>query len=744
MKILSLYILKEIEKSKSGLKMIRTLKPDTYYNFYKDIRIEEDVIVVSHSKCPQLYSSEKNKNVNLNKLEINICAIVGENGSGKSSIIDMIIRIINNLVTYTLGESIASERNEHLHYIENVYAKLFVLVDSRILGIKCCNSKIFVEDYKFKERDGNRETYVLEKGKNGSLTMEGCVDFDDICKSHKEWEQVLRNFCFTIINNYSLHGFNLWTYVDEFTTKKKEKLIIEEKTGKKPLKIDDETDCCWLKGLMRMSHDNRIPLIITPIRVWGCIDINNLNQLSAERFASLLLMEQKKSVNGVSFKEINKKYEIHAIKISKEKNISNRRFVGPKYENKSLLDFLIRETIQTFTLQDIQKDYKDEIYKYIGFEILNILYIYNNDGVRKILNNSKGELTPKEKKILKNGIDLIWSDHSYITINLMRCINYMRYDHIGKQRKLFIEQFREIIENIIDKENRKYITLQCYPPQNILELLPPPIFSIDFLMYEKSDKKKVHAIPFSTLSSGEKQMTFILSSLFYYLYNIDSEWYGKKDKDINNPSLKYKHVNIVFDEVELYFHPEMQRNFIHNLLYGLKQLSFDNIKSIQILMVTHSPFVLSDIPNDQVLFLQKNGQPDTSNMMSTFGANFHTMLRNSFFLKEGTIGKFAQETIKDAIKRINFYDLYLNSRSLSKAERKFLFNCNSSLLNDLPEDWRNKLITGIEKDEADNILNEDFIRQLLGIIQEPVIRTRISEVLEKLDGRRYVDFKTRQ
>lgn len=33
MKILSLHILKEVEQNKLGLKMIRTLKPGTYYNF---------------------------------------------------------------------------------------------------------------------------------------------------------------------------------------------------------------------------------------------------------------------------------------------------------------------------------------------------------------------------------------------------------------------------------------------------------------------------------------------------------------------------------------------------------------------------------------------------------------------------------------------------------------------------------------------------------------------------------------
>ena len=277
----------------------------------------------------------------------------------------------------------------------------------------------------------------------------------------------------------------------------------------------------------------------------------------------------------------------------------------------------------------------------------------------------------------------------------MRCINYLRYDHIGKQRKLFIEAFRNKIESIVEDEKKKPVDLQRYPPQNILELLPPPIFSIDFLMYEALDKRKLHAIPFSTLSSGEKQMT---------------------EKDI---SIKYKHVNIIFDEVELYFHPEMQRSFISNLLSGLKQLSFENIESIQILIVTHSPFVLSDIPNDQILFLQKNGQPATENAISTFGANFHSMLKHSFFLKEGTIGKFAQEVIKDAIRRINFYDMYQNIQGMNEREKEYYLKWKFSILNDFPNEWK-------------KMLDEDYIRQILSIIQEPVIKARISDVLNLL------------
>ena len=398
--------------------------------------------------------------------------------------------------------------------------------------------------------------------------------------------------------------------------------------------------------------------------------------------------------------------------------------------NKSLIQFIKEETEQTFFLHNIQKDYKEEVLYYISIEILNIFCTYNYVDVKETISKLKGNLTENEKRTLKKGLDSIWDNHSYITINLMRCINYLRYEHIGKQRKLFIEPFRQKIESIIKEEKNKPKELQNYPPLNILELLPPSIFSIDFLMYEALDKRKVHPIPFSTLSSGEKQMTYIFSSLFYHLYNIDSEWYGMNNVDEDNISIKYKHVNIIFDEVELYFHPEMQRSFIYNLLYGLKRLSFENIESIQIVIVTHSPFVLSDIPNDQILFLQKNGQPATDNMMATFGANFHNMLRHSFFLEDGTIGKFAQEQIKDAIRRINFYSMYLKMQKMTNHDEKdYFLNCNLSLLNDLPKEWEVKLKDGIDKIEADKILDENYMRQLLSIIQEPIIKTRINDVL---------------
>ena len=57
-------------------------------------------------------------------LSVNVSAIVGENGSGKSSILDMMVRVLNNAATALMGEKPQYAAAEHVHYIEYVYGSL--------------------------------------------------------------------------------------------------------------------------------------------------------------------------------------------------------------------------------------------------------------------------------------------------------------------------------------------------------------------------------------------------------------------------------------------------------------------------------------------------------------------------------------------------------------------------------------------------------------------------------------------
>lgn len=111
-------------------------------------------------------------------------------------------------------------------------------------------------------------------------------------------------------------------------------------------------------------------------------------------------------------------------------------------------------------------------------------------------------------------------------------------------------------------------------------------------------------------------------------------------------SILRKHPNkpilLLIDEIDLGLHPEWQKKTIKWLLDYLN--SKDN--SFQVIIASHSPLLLSDIPTPNVILLGENGK---IKRIDTFGANIHELLAHDFFLKDGFMGEFAKEKIKETI-----------------------------------------------------------------------------------------------
>ena len=82
-------------------------------------------------------------------------------------------------------------------------------------------------------------------------------------------------------------------------------------------------------------------------------------------------------------------------------------------------------------------------------------------------------------------------------------------------------------------------------------------------------------------------------------------------------------------------------------------------KNIHLIITTHSPFLLSDIPKQNIIFLDKdeNGNckvvDGLKEKKQTFGANIHTLLSDSFFMEDGLMGEFAKSKIDKAITLLN-------------------------------------------------------------------------------------------
>lgn len=147
------------------------------------------------------------------------------------------------------------------------------------------------------------------------------------------------------------------------------------------------------------------------------------------------------------------------------------------------------------------------------------------------------------------------------------------------------------------------------------------------------------------MSSGEQN-----------LLNFYSRFYWAKQEIINSEKstsgIKGERIVIFIDEGEIALHPEWQRKFFKLAIDFLSDLFRG--REIQLILTTHSPFVLSDIPKEHIIFLRQNDKTDKAEIANidrdkTFGANIYTLLSDSFFMEEGTIGDFSKQKIEEVL-----------------------------------------------------------------------------------------------
>lgn len=176
------------------------------------------------------------------------------------------------------------------------------------------------------------------------------------------------------------------------------------------------------------------------------------------------------------------------------------------------------------------------------------------------------------------------------------------------------------------------------------------------------------------LSAGETQLLNLFTNLYTAI------------KDA-----KYKEILILLDEVEISLHPMLQKKFMKMLVNLLNSPEIQN-KNIQVVLTTHSPFVLSELPFNSLILLKKDAigsvivQNELENFSATLGANVHELFSHSFFLTEGLIGDYAKEKINEVAN--NLLNIYSN-------------------------------------------LDQDYIEKFINQIGEPIIKGRLLELYEQ-------------
>lgn len=744
---LSLIALRILDKQSTGKKCLEVGK---LYYFQKGAYIEEDKIRV----CVSLYTELQNGTIydeylsadgSLDVPTVTITTIVGQNGAGKSSIVEMVMRLINNFATSVFGENPpVNKAVERLRYIDGIHAELYYLLDDKFYNLCVQNRNVRIKCYDrvtepFEDKDVYYQLCLSPYYDNEQPTAK--QDEYDKMPAYpsrsirfKEHIEKLHGFFYTLVHNYSIHAYNTNDFKTECCSVEYERKVQDRKTG---FVFPDER--CWLRGLFHKNDGYQRPMVITPFRSQGSIDVETENALLKDRLIGLLLSTQ-------GFRTLNGHLRIKGLKVTKnEKSYGIDYLKGrrpgqftkyyPSINKKGyekFMSLIVKEwgnVINHDLTQYKNRRYYNTAIEYLVCKTLKIAGQYTQYSTF-YLKHSK-MMSRVDSMLLKKYIKSLNADHSHITKKIRHTLAYIVYGTYETEEwngiEIDVSKAGNVAMRILSNEE---------PDRRFLgeadEIVPPPFFNVTIVL---EDEKTDDEVLFETLSSGERQQIFTISSILYHLQNLHSVF-----KDDNRQRVTYNHACVILEEIELYYHPELQQEFIRYLLDGIRQANLKDIDAICFLIVTHSPFVLSDIPSDSILALGKDNKD--VEMVRSFAANIHEMLKTGFFLPTGSVGLVARWAI-DRIVICLKLQVYINKQDDKKVggrlavDAEFLdkMQANKQRLGFLNAYMTNENgnlqfdVTEFAKDYS-----RDYIHERIMMIDEPIVRDSLLREFHRVFG----------
>lgn len=733
-------------------------KPFRFYGEY-EISLNENLSAIERvDKIPthspgNLYSSH-------NGININVSAVVGKNGTGKSTIIELLYYAIYAICTkktfndrYILDTVLADLNGQKkrlgidIEWLNNArelknklengdklnegdiefrnsayrlpeIVALDVLKSHRLSPSqkKITSTNDFIKDVlnTAKERIGQLDWKIdieremenlIHKELNVSVLYEIDGRIQEICYknglfNHSKYTPqcieitndidkfYLEDFFYTISLNYSHHSLNSITIGS------------------------------WINKLFHKNDAYTTPVVINPMRDEGNFDINQELKLSRERLMSNLLYDL-----------------VHDKKTSLLNKYHVKKFIF------SLKQPIKSVSIETDDTQNFSKLRSSFIFDKLKINKIdapihwwNYAVAYLECKLNRIDENYGSQIYKNEDSSKDPEVQFrcfINTDKTHITKKIKQVYNFLEKTFVQENRD-FWNPLENEVQIDFDKDKMMqwlelfHDDLATLSPSELIEYGLPGFFNIDFLLGDDSGSE----IEFSKLSSGEQQIILNTNSILYHLYNLQSV----HENENNISRVAYKNVNIILDEIELYYHPEMQRTLVSELVSGfdrIKRTAVNGIEAINICILTHSPFILSDIPISNTLYLKCDGDKSVpqKNENQTFGANIHDLLANSFFLDNGFMGEFAKKKIEETIRFLNAktntkrIDEIVNLKleeSITKKEKSDL-NEEIKYLENKNEELKRK---GFNEDK-------EYHLSLINAIGEPIIKNKLLDMYYK-------------
>ena len=618
---------------------------------------------------------------------VTLHTIVGKNGSGKSSLLDIMFRMVNNVGAVMCKQEIR-EAADRVRYARHVFAdlecnngvKYKLCVRDTLLWIEYGEDLYWLSDVSLKSKaldvNVNNLLVLLKK----RFPNEHFHDYSDMRPQNIKTD-VAKMLFYTVATNYSMLGFQSADYDDEDSLEWDDEIYVTTSDRQYIVTSDEHYITVadwvekknWITGVFHKNDGYMCPVVLNPFRSGGQINMDNEAALTANRLSALLIsqdMNKNPLIEDyyLDFIEYERKKDFY----KKFKPIYSKDKEESEIEKKNLLED--GGDLNRFEMAAIKKGTatniilnklgcqlliemsEAEMYArmYVVYKILNIAAtypFYQDYSIYGDINRtiSSARLTLSHTK-LRELVDKIVERQTHIEQKVHQALHFIKlmndarssqdnYDDSWLNRPFTFEEYQQKL-NI----PRRFESIeQC------LGYLPPNLYkqTIYLKRWDKEKGEWEHKIPFKKMSSGQKQMLYQLSTLIYHLLNL---------KSVPETQVKYNNVSIVLDEIEVCFHPEYQRMFIYRLLELLvNRLRLNETFGIHILMTTHSPFILSDIPNELITYMENGHQltkeeQEDRKMRKPMAGNISELLHQSFFLHEGFIGEYARRKILSLVK----------------------------------------------------------------------------------------------
>ena len=348
---------------------------------------------------------------------------------------------------------------------------------------------------------------------------------------------------------------------------------------------------------------------------------------------------------------------------------------------------------------------------------LEKITIDNKERIVEIINEDKfesiqGVKTDKLKERMKRDLDMFWVIKDFYEHLKDLIINKVLPVEKGRLVFNIVKNDISIFTQIVEKYKRVLESFQFLP-------ITPSIVQF------KPNKK---------LSSGEKSLIDFYASLNNYV-----------DRYRNTPHQCNENYLLLLDEPELGYHPLWKKKFIKAitatlpiLFSKIKPTFFDTASgkqidseqknpNIQIVFTTHDPLTLSDIPNQNIIYLDKekaeaNTYITDNRDKKSFGANVHDLLADSFFLDDGFMGEFAERWIKELINYLSPDEHDSDSLPMRKIESKWSRELGQKVINIVDEP--------MIKERLQELYNKKFIYENAEELEKKISEFQI--LLKKL------------